>query len=82
MLRLDHFLALVDAYKRATKLADATISTKVLNDGQRIETIRNGGDIGARRLERAIEWFDQNWPVDADWPRTVPRPSINLRAAS
>jgi hypothetical protein len=74
MSTTDSFLAVVEAYGRATKLAEATISTRVLRDGKRIKAIRAGKDIGARRLEEAMLWLSENWPAGAEWPTGITRP--------
>jgi hypothetical protein len=74
VIRLDHFLSLVDAYRKATGLAEATISTRVMKDGKRLRELRAGRDIGVRRLEEAITWFSDHWPKDAPWPADIPRP--------
>lgn len=68
-------LRLVDAYRVARGISDARVSTLVFNDGQRIDDLRSGKDIGTRRLSRAIQWFSDNWPPDAAWPADVPRPA-------
>ena len=31
-----------------------------------------GGDL--HNHQRAMRWFSENWPVDADWPEGVERP--------
>ena len=68
------FLTLVDAYCFATKMAEATLASRLFNDGKRIGQVRAGADIGARRLERAMQWLSDNWPENADWPEDVARP--------
>lgn len=73
---IDSLLALVDAYCAGTRLAEATVSTRVMHDGKRIELIRAGRDIGVRRCREAIQWFSQNWPIDLQWPDRVVRPSL------
>lgn len=73
---IDSLLTLVGAYCQATQLAEATVSTRVLKDGKRIEMIRAGRDIGVRRLEEAVTWFSENWPAGADWPTSVARPAV------
>jgi len=73
MDQVQQLLLLVDAFGRG-KMADATISTRLFNDGKRIGTLRNGGDIGTRRLVTAIQWFSDNWPDDAEWPPVIERP--------
>ena len=80
-MSIEDFIALVEAYKRATGLAEATISTRVLHDGKRIELIRGGRDVGARRLIEARDWFARNWPENAVWPRRVERPDRTAEAA-
>lgn len=74
-------LKLVPVYCAATGLAEATISTKLFNDGKRIETVRSGGDLGAEKATRAIEWLSNHWPADAIWPHDVPRPDPQEAAA-
>ena len=81
MADINDLLKLVEVYAGATGLAEATISTKVLNDGKRIEAIRDGCDIGVRRLDEAISWFSANWPEQARWPRGIPRPEATPAAA-
>ena len=71
---IETLISLVDAYRIARQVSDARVSTLVFNDGGRIAQIRNGGDIGARRFERAVQWFSDNWPPNAIWPTKVTRP--------
>lgn len=77
MTGIKQFLALVDAYAAATGHAESTISTKIFNDGKRIEKIRAGGDVGLRKVSDAISWFDAHWPEGerGRWPRNIPRPA-------
>lgn len=46
----------------------------MLSGGRRLAMIEAGGDIGTERFERAMQWFSDNWPAEADWPKDVPRP--------
>lgn len=68
MSPIENFLQLVDTYCGLCGIADATLSTRLFNDGKRIAAIRAGGDVGARRLQIAINWFSANWPRDTKWP--------------
>lgn len=74
-------LSVVDAYRVAREVSDARVSTLVLNDGSRITEIRSGKDIGSRRLDRALQWFSDNWPEGAIWPDDVMRPEKSEVAA-
>jgi hypothetical protein len=83
MTDIDTFLAIVDAYCEATRLAEATVSDRVMNDGKRIKAIRAGRDIGVRRMREAVRWFSDNWPAEQPWPSQIERPPRVLeRAAS
>ena len=75
MVSIDQFLELVDAYAAATGLAESTISTKLLNDGKGIARLRDGKDIGVRKVEEKLAWLSTNWPPDAVWPSEIPRPA-------
>ncbi len=81
MSPIENLLSVVDAYAAATGLAEATISTRFLAGGRVILDLRNGRDMGVRRIERAVESFAREWPADAEWPADVPRPAPTPAAA-
>jgi hypothetical protein len=54
----------------------STVSSRVFNDGKKIRALEEGSDINVSRLERALRWFSDKWPEDADWPADVPRPFL------
>ncbi|MDP8249599.1 hypothetical protein [Pseudochrobactrum saccharolyticum] len=76
MNTVDAFLSLIDEYCASVKLAEATVSSRLFNDGKRIASIRAGSDIGVRRLNAAIWWLSEHWPPETNWPSELPRPSI------
>lgn len=82
MSDIEHLLSVVDAYREATGLAEATISTRFLGRGGRIGDLRGGGDIGARLMVRTIERFSRNWPGNAVWPSCVARPEPSADPAA
>ena len=78
MLDFISFLTLVDRYCAHRRLSDARVSTLIFNDGARIATLRAGtGEIGVKRLARAILWLSENWPDGAEWPSEIPRPTAH-----
>lgn len=77
-----NFIKVLEAFCAATGLREATVSTKVFNDGGRIDMIRAGGDIGANKLDKAMTWLATNWPADAVWPEDVERPAGKISTVS
>jgi hypothetical protein len=76
MDQIDALLILCDRYCKSVQKAEATLSTKLFGAGSRISQLRGGAtDIGVRRLNRAIQWFSDNWPENAAWPEGVERPA-------
>jgi hypothetical protein len=73
MNQIGQFLHLVDVFCDG-RLAEATLSTRIFNDGKRIAALRAGGDIGTRPLARAIDWLSLHWPEGEEWPSDIPRP--------
>lgn len=71
---VETFLLVVECFCRAEGVPESTVSSRVFNDGKRLAQVRRGADIGVRRVERAMQWFSDNWPADADWPEAVARP--------
>lgn len=68
-------LTVADTYAAAVGLAEATVSKHFLGASHRLRTIRDGGDIGARRIETALADFSARWPEGAEWPEGVARPA-------
>jgi hypothetical protein len=75
---VDDFIAVFDAFNKATGFGDHRNSRLILFAGHRIGDIRAGGDIGGRILKEAMQRLSDNWPRDKShlWPRNVPRPPI------
>lgn len=82
MLTIRALMKLVEVYCQSTGLAEATVSSRLFNDGKRIAEVRGGADMGVRRIERSIEWLSENWPDGVDWPDGVPRPQARAREAA
>lgn len=80
MLTLTAFFIVADRYSEALHLAEATLSSKIFNDGKRLAAIRRGADVGVRRLESALYWLSDNWPDDLHWPAEVSRPARHFTA--
>jgi hypothetical protein len=74
MSGIDHLLALARAYSEAEGIPLKTVSWRVFEDTKKLPRLLAGSDIQSRRLEKALEWFADNWPT-ADWPAGVPKPS-------
>ncbi len=74
MVTIASFMRLIEIYCQACGLAESTVSYRLFNDGKRVGDVRGGADIGIRRVERAMQWFSDNWPVTVEWPHDVPRP--------
>lgn len=74
MNAIDMLLRVADAYAAARKLSESRVSTLVFGEGTRLRHLRSGGEMGARRVERGLEWFSANWPDAAAWPAEIARP--------
>lgn len=73
---IDDILHVATAYAAARELSESRVSTLCFGEGTRLKHIRNGGEMGARRIARALQWFSDNWPEGASWPETVARPPV------
>ncbi|MCC2608365.1 hypothetical protein [Neorhizobium petrolearium] len=81
MTLISSFLLLAETYCRAAGIAEATLSSRMFRDGKRIGQIREGSDIGVRRLDVAVQWLSDNWPEGFDWPAGVVRPASSTKIA-
>jgi len=56
---LRDLIARCDAYSEAAGLSRSRVSTLVLNDGKRLQALKDGADITTRRLEAAHGRLDR-----------------------
>ena len=73
MNAIEQLLKVARAYAEIERIGLSTVSSRVFNDGKRLEAIESGKDMRVRILERAMQWFSDNWP-EGTWPSGVPRP--------
>lgn len=73
----DNLIKLVDAYTAfVPNRREATVSNLITGTHARLfKRIRAGGGCGVDTYNKAIAWFDDNWPADLEWPADIPRPS-------
>lgn len=69
-------LKLSDAYTAFVGRSEATVSNLITGTHARLfKRIRAGGGCGVDTYNKAVSWFDENWPADLEWPSDIPRPS-------
>lgn len=74
MTGIEQLLKVSAEYGRAEGIEPSTVSWRVFGDTKKLGAIIAGADIQTRRLERALQWFANNWPTTAAWPDDVDRP--------
>jgi hypothetical protein len=72
----NQLLTLSHKFSEIRGLKPRYVSTLLFSDNKRLNAIASGSDVGVRRLRRAWQYLDENWPADrsAEWPRGIPRP--------
>jgi hypothetical protein len=75
-------LRVVDAYQTVQKTSDVALSKQIYGSSWFIGGLReaaagtptkpSGASFGLRKFDEMIEWFEDNWPVGAKWPKDVP----------
>jgi hypothetical protein len=79
----DKLIELADLYCLKKKRARATISTVVFGNGNILDRMARGeADVVTATFERAVKFFDANWPDDVPWPEGLQRPSLVAAAAN
>jgi hypothetical protein len=73
-------VAVIDAYREATKVSDTRVSSRVFGDGRMVTRLRTGSSITVERYAKAMRWFSANWPINAKWPKGVRRPTLEQAA--
>ncbi len=76
----DQLILTADAYCDLTQSTRSSIAGRIFNDGKRLDAIADGADLNTRNYEKAMRWFDENWPIGKPWPQGVERPSMKAVA--
>ena len=72
---IENILTLSRAYAKAEKVSLTTVSWRVFGDTKKLRVLQTGGDLRTKRAAAALQWFGDNWPEKATWPRGIERPS-------
>ncbi|CAH1670592.1 hypothetical protein CHELA20_51598 [Hyphomicrobiales bacterium] len=75
MMTVEHVLRLVDNFRAARPISDARLSVILFNDGKRIARLRDGHDVGSRKIGGLIAHLAEIWPPGAAWPEDIPWPA-------
>lgn len=76
MMHIADLLALADEYLRVDPVEDKTLSSRVFADSKKLTSLRSTGDITTTRFNAAVQWFSDNWPDGAVWPKGITRPKV------
>jgi hypothetical protein len=76
MIQIADLLALADEYQRIDPVEDKTLSNRVFADSKKLTALRTTGDITTARFNAAVQWFSDNWPDGAVWPKGIVRPKV------
>lgn len=71
-----HLLSLVEAYAGALGIGVTTVWRQAINDPAFQERLRSESTITLRTYDRAVAWFDDNWPEALAWPGEIPRQAV------
>lgn len=75
MIGTAELLMLARAYAAEQDINFKTVSSRVFNDGKKLDAIAAGGDLYSARLNKAVRWFSDHWPSDLPWPEGIARPA-------
>ena len=66
---------LIEVFAKVKGVSPSSVTTQAMGSGHVYQHLVLGGNITLDRVERAIHWFDANWPDGAVWPEGLVRPS-------
>ena len=59
------------------------ISMRALRKGDFFKQMKDqGADCRTQTAVRVLDWFDQAWPADLEWPKSIPRPTKHKKEAA
>lgn len=57
------------------ELSLSRVSWFVQGNGTFFKGLEQRKDCQISTSQKALRWFDDNWPMDLEWPSDIPRPS-------
>lgn len=76
-------ITLAEALAAHQGVTHFAISMRALGKGDFFKNmIERGADCRTQTASRLFAWFSENWPVDLQWPRDIPRPSKPKKEAA
>ncbi|MFV0410803.1 MAG: hypothetical protein ACK5LJ_14255 [Paracoccus sp. (in: a-proteobacteria)] len=77
----EHLIQLADTMGAYENISHWAISMRLTGKGDLIDRLKKGGDVRTATYEQLMSKFSQLWAEDLEWPRAVPRPSMQKGAA-
>ena len=65
---------LARAFAGHTDLKLSTIANYAVNDGKLFKRFSEGRSCTLKTATRMVDWLNQRWPADLEWPADIPRP--------
>lgn len=75
-------LSLAELYASHRGLKLSTVATYAAKDGKFFKSLGDGAGCTLSKASRVVDFFDQHWPNDLEWPKGVARPSVGKRKAA
>ncbi len=75
-MNIETLVLLAETYSTHTSLKLSTVSTYIRNDGKFFDNLKyKRAGCTLKTANQIVDWFDQRWPADLEWPSTLNRPS-------
>lgn len=81
-MKIEHLVALADAYSAHSDLKLTTIGVYAVNDGKFFERLKAGGGCTIKTANNVLNWFNIIYPADLEWPADIPRPPRSKKEAA
>ncbi len=77
-----HLITLSTLYAAHIGRGLHTVAARVGVHSRAFTNLRDGVGCHVNTFKRAMDWFDQNWPADLEWPKSIPRPAKQKKEAA
>jgi hypothetical protein len=70
----ENLRALGRAYLAKRPYAATTLWARATKEARFMDRLDSGKTFTVKTYDRAVQWFSDNWPEGAEWPKSVRRP--------
>ena len=74
-MKYETLIQLAEVLAAFINRSEATLSNRIVGHARFFSRLRKGDGCSVTSFNVVLEWFNENWPEDLEWPKEITRPT-------